>query len=91
MTNGIPLGRPLILPVGTVNCVQTLKDLAYASGEREDYDDLDGLTIYQRCVNPANLPPKPKAATMVPAAVPATAAVVSEAVETLEIGSGAGD
>jgi Leucine-rich repeat (LRR) protein len=25
VTNGIPLGRPLLLPVGTVNCVQTLK------------------------------------------------------------------
>jgi hypothetical protein len=25
VTNGIPLGRPLFLPVGTVNCVQTLK------------------------------------------------------------------
>jgi hypothetical protein len=24
-TNGIPLGCPLLLPVGTVNCVQTLK------------------------------------------------------------------
>jgi hypothetical protein len=24
-TNGIPLGSPLLLPVGTVNCVQTLK------------------------------------------------------------------
>ena len=27
MTNGIPLGRSLLLPVGTVNCVQTLKDI----------------------------------------------------------------
>jgi hypothetical protein len=27
VTNGIPLGRPLLLPVGTVNCVQTLKVL----------------------------------------------------------------
>jgi hypothetical protein len=26
VTNGIPLGSPLLLPVGTVNCVQTLKD-----------------------------------------------------------------
>jgi Na+/proline symporter len=26
-TNGIPLGCPLLLPVGTVNCVQTLKVL----------------------------------------------------------------
>ena len=25
VTNDIPLGRALILPVGTVNCVQTLK------------------------------------------------------------------
>jgi hypothetical protein len=25
VTNGIPLGRSLLLPVGTVNCVQTLK------------------------------------------------------------------
>jgi hypothetical protein len=25
VTNGIPLGCPLILPVGTVNCVQPLK------------------------------------------------------------------
>jgi hypothetical protein len=25
VTNGIPLGSPLILPVDTVNCVQTLK------------------------------------------------------------------
>jgi hypothetical protein len=25
VTNGIPFGRPLLLPVGTVNCVQTLK------------------------------------------------------------------
>jgi hypothetical protein len=25
VTNGIPLGCPLLLPVGTVNCVQTLK------------------------------------------------------------------
>jgi hypothetical protein len=24
VTNGIPLGRPLFLPVHTVNCVQTL-------------------------------------------------------------------
>ena len=27
VTNGIPLGSPLLLPVGTVNCVQTLKVL----------------------------------------------------------------
>jgi hypothetical protein len=26
VTNGIPLGRPLFLPVYTVNCVQTLKE-----------------------------------------------------------------
>jgi hypothetical protein len=25
VANGIPLGCPLLLPVGTVNCVQTLK------------------------------------------------------------------
>jgi serine/threonine protein kinase len=25
VTNGIPLGCPLLLPVGTVNCVETLK------------------------------------------------------------------
>ena len=25
MTNGIPLGSPLLLPVDTVNCVRTLK------------------------------------------------------------------
>jgi hypothetical protein len=25
VTNGIPLGCPLLLPVDTVNCVQTLK------------------------------------------------------------------
>jgi hypothetical protein len=29
-TNGIPLGCPLFLPVHTVNCVQTLKAVAFA-------------------------------------------------------------
>jgi predicted RNA binding protein YcfA (HicA-like mRNA interferase family) len=29
VTNGIPLGRPLLLPVDTVNCVQTLKELGW--------------------------------------------------------------
>jgi hypothetical protein len=28
VTNGIPLGCPLLLPVGTVNCIQTLKVVA---------------------------------------------------------------
>jgi hypothetical protein len=27
VTNGIPLGSSLLLPVDTVNCVQTLKDV----------------------------------------------------------------
>jgi transmembrane 9 superfamily protein 3 len=27
--NGVPLGCPLLLPVGTVNCVQTLKDISW--------------------------------------------------------------
>jgi hypothetical protein len=29
VTNGIPLGCPLLLPVHTVNCVQTLKVLTF--------------------------------------------------------------
>jgi hypothetical protein len=35
MTNGIPLGSSLLLPVGTVNCVQTLKALPYWNGFRK--------------------------------------------------------
>jgi arginyl-tRNA synthetase len=34
VTNGIPLGCPLFLPVGTVNCVQTLK--VYVAGATQD-------------------------------------------------------
>jgi hypothetical protein len=45
VTNGIPLGSSLLLPVCTVNCVQTLKDMwekAKAGGKYSMVDKLDG-------------------------------------------------
>jgi hypothetical protein len=38
VTNGIPLGRPLLLPVGTVNSVQTLKALAFQKAAKDEED-----------------------------------------------------
>jgi hypothetical protein len=45
VTNGIPLGCPLFLPVHTVNCVQTLKDVVLSAIGRKPVTDLLDLNI----------------------------------------------
>jgi hypothetical protein len=54
VTNGIPLGFPLLLPVGTVNCVQTLKVLRteptsqFQTHWRELGKELEAFCCHQR-------------------------------------------
>ena len=44
VANGIPLGCPLLLPVHTVNCVQTLK--VQGDHEKLDCDNSKGALVY---------------------------------------------
>jgi len=33
-------------------------ELDYAEGDLDDYEDLEGLSVFHRCINPANMPAK---------------------------------
>jgi hypothetical protein len=56
VTNGIPLGSPLLLPVHTVICVQTLKDLAaYGSAQIQKTTMFDAIQICAQIANTTGL------------------------------------
>ena len=55
--------------------------LDYAEGDVEDYEDLEGLSVFHRCINPANMPAK--VVKPAPKLVPAKASL-QPAVATIE-------
>jgi len=62
-------------------------ELDYAPGSVDDYEDLEGLSIFHRCINPANMPAKVVKPT--PKLVPAK--TETAVVATIEEGDGDDD
>jgi outer membrane protein assembly factor BamB len=52
VTNGIPLGCALFLPVRTVNCVQTLKAIQASNGVKKWSFKTDGAIIGSPALSP---------------------------------------